>query len=107
MQTKYHGDGDPNSPIIQLELQEMDMDISTAGSDKRWWDFRELFNTREARYRFFQAFAMQWIGGWAGSALTSGYYAQMYKNAGITDPKTPLLITGKFYICLICSLSFR
>jgi len=26
-------------------------DISNVGSDKRWWDYRELFNSREVRYR--------------------------------------------------------
>lgn len=26
-------------------------DISNTGSDKRWWDYRELFNSRETRYR--------------------------------------------------------
>lgn len=29
----------------------MIQDISQTGSDKRWWDYRELFNTREVRYR--------------------------------------------------------
>lgn len=48
---EYHGEGDRNSPIVQLELQEMQQEISKTGSDKRWWDYRELFNTREARYR--------------------------------------------------------
>lgn len=36
---------------MQLEFQEMLDDISKTGSDKRWWDYRELFNTRETRYR--------------------------------------------------------
>lgn len=48
---EYHGEGDRNSPIVQLEYQEMLEDISKTGSDKRWWDYRELFNTRDARYR--------------------------------------------------------
>jgi hypothetical protein len=26
-------------------------EISKTGSDKRWWDYQELYNTREARYR--------------------------------------------------------
>lgn len=36
---------------MQLEYREMIEDISQTGSDKRWWDYRELFNTREVRYR--------------------------------------------------------
>jgi hypothetical protein len=48
---EYHGEGDRNSPIVQLEYREMLQEISKTGSDKRWWDYRELFNTHEARYR--------------------------------------------------------
>jgi hypothetical protein len=48
---EYHGEGDRNSPIVQLEYREMLQEISKSGSDKRWWDYRELYNTREARYR--------------------------------------------------------
>lgn len=36
---------------MQLEYREMVEDISNTGSDKRWWDYRELFNSRETRYR--------------------------------------------------------
>ena len=33
-------------------------DISMTGADKRWWDYRELFNSREVRYRTMLVFAM-------------------------------------------------
>lgn len=36
---------------MRLEYREMVEDISNVGSDKRWWDYRELFNSREVRYR--------------------------------------------------------
>ena len=49
--TEYHGEGDRDSPFVQLEYHEMTQEISMTGSDKRWWDYRELFDTREARYR--------------------------------------------------------
>lgn len=48
---EYHGDGDRNAPIVRLEYREMVEDISNVGADKRWWDYRELFNSREVRYR--------------------------------------------------------
>jgi MFS family permease len=41
---KYHSKtGDINSPMIQLEIQEIEERISLDGADKRWWDFRALF----------------------------------------------------------------
>ncbi|KAJ0292516.1 hypothetical protein COL922a_014227, partial [Colletotrichum nupharicola] len=46
---EYHGGGDRKSPLVQLEYREMLEDISNVGADKRWWDYRELFNSRETR----------------------------------------------------------
>lgn len=41
---KYHSKtGDIASPMIQLEIQEIEERISLDGADKRWWDFRQLF----------------------------------------------------------------
>jgi len=37
-------------------------DISTTASDKRWWDYRELFNSPEVRYRTFLVLAMGIFG---------------------------------------------
>ena len=59
---KYHGEGNRDSPIVQLEYKEMVEDISVTGSDKRWWDYRELFNNRETRYRTMLVFAMGFFG---------------------------------------------
>jgi hypothetical protein len=44
---KYHGNNDRNSPIVLFQYREMCEDISKTGSDKRWWDYRELYNSRE------------------------------------------------------------
>lgn len=43
---------DPNSPIIQLQIQEIEENISLSGADKRWWDFRAIFKNAANRYRF-------------------------------------------------------
>lgn len=59
---KYHGDGDPDALVANLELQEMREVIEQDGSDKRWWDFRALFNTRAARYRTFLVTCISWFG---------------------------------------------
>lgn len=37
-------------------------DISITGSDKRWWDYRELFNSKETRYRTMLVIAMAFFG---------------------------------------------
>ena len=35
---KYHGNGDPNSKLVALEIAEMRENIRLDGIDKRWWD---------------------------------------------------------------------
>ncbi|MCJ1243130.1 hypothetical protein MMC30_000327 [Trapelia coarctata] len=91
---KYHGEGDRNSPIVQLEYREMLEDISVTGSDKRWWDYRELFNTPEVRYRTILVLAIGFFGQWSGNGPVSYYYPQMLAGAGITSNQTQLLLQG-------------
>ena len=43
---KYHGNNDPESPLVALEYSEFQEKIVIDGSDKRWWDYRSLFNTK-------------------------------------------------------------
>ena len=43
---------DINSPLIQLEMHQIESHISLSGADQRWWDLRSLFRTRNYRYRF-------------------------------------------------------
>jgi hypothetical protein len=35
---KYHGNGDPSSKLVELEIGEWREGIRTDGIDKRWWD---------------------------------------------------------------------
>jgi hypothetical protein len=39
---KYHGNGDENSPLVLLEYNEWQEQISQSGADKRWWDCMSL-----------------------------------------------------------------
>ena len=43
---EYHGDGDRNAPIVQLQYREILEDREINPSDDRWWDVRELFRDR-------------------------------------------------------------
>ena len=48
---KYHGDDDPDNALVKLSYSEMKEIISIEGSDKRWWDYTDLINTRASRWR--------------------------------------------------------
>ncbi|KAI9743635.1 MAG: hypothetical protein M1818_002951 [Claussenomyces sp. TS43310] len=91
---KFHGEGNRDSPIVQLEYREMMAEISKTGADKRWWDFRELFNSREVRYRTMLTVAMSIFSQGLGNGAVSYYYPQMLAGAGIEDNHTQLLLQG-------------
>ncbi|KAG6854345.1 hypothetical protein C0991_007850 [Blastosporella zonata] len=81
---KYHGDGDENAPLVQLEWKEYEEAIKLDASDKRWWDYSELFNTPNARYRTFMMLLMGFFGQWSGNGL--GYFLTiLFQNAGVTS----------------------
>jgi len=85
--TKYHGDGDPNSVVATMELEEMLEVINLEGSNKRWWDFKELFNTWAGRYRTFLVTFIAWFGQ-LDLPPTSYYFPLMAKTAGIASSPT-------------------
>lgn len=89
----------------------MQEDISKTGSDKRWWDYSELFNTRETRYRSMMVVSMSKLtkkgvgkqpaltkaalfGQWTGNGPVSYYYPQMLRGAGVSSLNTQLLLQG-------------
>ncbi len=66
---KYHGNGNPDSAIVNLECNEMEELINNEveSSDKRSWDYRPLFNSRQVLYRMWLLMLVsvfsQFIGG--------------------------------------------
>jgi sugar porter (SP) family MFS transporter len=91
---KYHGDGDVNAPVVQLQIHEITEDFAVTRNDNPWWDFRELGNTRAARYRIGLVVCMAFFGQWSGNNVVSYFMPAMIKNAGITDVKKQLLINA-------------
>lgn len=91
---KYHGEGDPQSPLVSLQINEIVEDMSATRNDNPWWEFRELFNTKAARYRLYMVIAMAFFGQWSGNNVVNYFMPQMVKAAGITNPSTQLLINA-------------
>jgi hypothetical protein len=105
---KYHGDGHPESPIVALEMEEMLAVVSTTGSHSRWWDIRDLFNSRANRYRSFLIILFALFSE-LDLPPTSYYLPLMVKTLGITNVKTQLLLnalqTPIMMISALCGLS--
>lgn len=43
---KYHGNGNPNSKLVELEITEMREGIRMDGIDKTWWDCESTISWR-------------------------------------------------------------
>ncbi|RYC63770.1 hypothetical protein CHU98_g2411 [Xylaria longipes] len=85
----YHGEGDPSSPLVQLQYHEIIEEYQASKNDNHWWDFRELANTRAARYRLAMVIGMSFFGQWM-----SYFLPEMIAAAGITSTNTQLLINA-------------
>lgn len=90
---KYHGDGDPEHEIVQLEMEEMSEAIETTGSDKKWWDYRGLFNSKGNRHRMFLVLCVGFFGQ-IDLPPTSYYMPLMAQEAGVTSEKQRLLLNA-------------
>lgn len=91
---QYHGDGDPNSPLVQLQYREIVEEAQATKNENPWWDYRELVNTRAARYRLAMVIGMSFFGQWSGNNVVSYFMPEMIKSAGITDTNKQLLINA-------------
>ena len=93
---RFHGNRDPSSKLVQLEIEEMREGISQEGIDKTWWDCeltkkrrwrelipdRPLFFTKNGRWRMSQVLMISIFGQFSGNGL--GYFnVIIFKNLGI------------------------
>ncbi|RFU72833.1 hypothetical protein TARUN_9423 [Trichoderma arundinaceum] len=82
--TKYHGNGNPDSPWVTLQLFEYEQLLNMDGADKRWWDYRALFRNRAAFYRLMCNITISIFGQWAGNAVLSYFLGSVLDTAGYT-----------------------
>lgn len=96
--TRYHGEGDPDHPFVRLQMVEMEYQISTEASDKKWWDYHELWVDRQARRRLLCVVTMAVFAQWCGNSVVNYYMPVMLENAGITSEDTKLMLNAIFPI---------
>ncbi|KAI0540303.1 putative MFS lactose permease [Xylaria digitata] len=79
---KYHGNGNPNSRLVLLEIEEMREGIRLDGIDKRPWDYRPLLLSHNGRWRFIQVIMISVFGQFSGNGL--GYFnTTIFEQIGI------------------------
>ncbi|ORY62389.1 lactose permease [Pseudomassariella vexata] len=81
---KYHGNGDPASRLVLLEIEEMRDNIQQDGIDKTNFDYRPLFLTHNGRWRMGQVLMISIFGQFSGNGL--GYFnTVIFNNLGVTS----------------------
>ncbi|PMD49195.1 MFS sugar transporter-like protein [Hyaloscypha bicolor E] len=86
--TKYHGNGNPESEWVKLQMWEYEAHLELDGADKRWWDYRALFRDGPSRYRLMANCLTSLFGQWAGNGVVSYFLAGVLETAGIKDATT-------------------
>lgn len=85
---KYHGNGNPDSLYVKLQMQEFEEELELNGSDKRWWDYRTLFNTKANLYRVVLcSMAVPAFSQWTGQGAVSYFLPGVLKTMGIAKPE--------------------
>ncbi|KAJ5158795.1 Major facilitator superfamily domain general substrate transporter [Penicillium coprophilum] len=83
--SKYHGEGSRDNAYVHLQVRDYEQAINLEGSDKKAWDFRELVNTKGARWRLLCVGIASFMSQWAQAGVTSYYIGGLLATAGITD----------------------
>ncbi|KAK5658952.1 hypothetical protein OQA88_1770 [Cercophora sp. LCS_1] len=79
---KYHGNNDPNSKLVLLQMEEFKETIKVDGIDKVWWDYRPLFTTHNGRWRMAQVLMISIFGQFSGNGL--GYFnTVIFRQLGV------------------------
>ncbi|KAF9875532.1 hypothetical protein CkaCkLH20_06913 [Colletotrichum karsti] len=91
--TQYHAGGDENSPLVDFELEEIEMALTAEGdlSKTSWID---LVRTPGNRKRTFIAFVVGWFAQWNGVGLISYYLFLILNSIGIKQAKDQTLINA-------------
>ncbi|OAA71679.1 hexose transport-related protein [Akanthomyces lecanii RCEF 1005] len=89
---KYHGGGDMNHPVVQLELREFEAGIELQKSSSVW-NYLGLLNSHNARWRFTMMAFMSVFAQLSGNSVLTYYLPSMYKLLGVKTPERKLLLT--------------
>ncbi|EJP61917.1 Hexose transport-related protein, putative [Beauveria bassiana ARSEF 2860] len=91
---KYHGGGDMQHPMVQLELREFEAGIELQKkSATSIWNYYGLVDSHNARWRFAMMAFMSVFAQLSGNSVLTYYLPSMYKLLGVKTPERKLLLT--------------
>jgi hypothetical protein len=96
--TKYHANGDPTDPLVDLEIEEIRVALhieAELAKDSKWIAF---FKTKGNRKRLLIILCVGFFSQWSGNGLTSYYLSLVLDSIGYTSSETQSLINGLLQI---------
>ncbi|KAM0813233.1 putative General substrate transporter [Seiridium cardinale] len=102
--TKYHGNGDAHSSIVQFEYRKVKETLQLEFMSKRNSTYVDFLKTKGNRYRLIILISLGLFSQWSGNAIISNYTSVLYDSVGITDSTQKLgLAAGQAVLALIVS----
>ena len=91
---KYHANGDPDHPLVALEMAEMidSLQREPVTNWRNFFDLSVLVKTRARRYRTMLNMTFAWFGQFSGNNVVSYYLPYLAANVGIKSADTKLLL---------------
>lgn len=89
---KYHGEGDPNSELVEFECAEITQALSKEAEANMTW--KEFFSSIPNLKRISLCFATAIFSQSSGNLLVSNYLTQILKDTGVTAEKDITLVNG-------------
>lgn len=101
---KYHADGDETHPIVLAELGQMAKSFEQSGflKPKDLVDYTIFFRSKALRKRTLLVVIWAWFSQFSGNQVITYYMTTLFKNLGIHNATTRLLLTAvNSIICFI------
>ncbi|TQN70270.1 Lactose permease [Colletotrichum shisoi] len=93
--TKYHGNGDPDSALVKLEVDEIQESLAAELELKNGnWNYKSLVDNRPNLYRMWLIMLVAVMAMFIGGSVISYYLPVMVEGVGVTDSSRQLLING-------------
>ncbi|KAL0936274.1 lactose permease [Colletotrichum truncatum] len=93
--TKYHGNKNPNSALVQLEINEIRESLEAEQElNNHNLNYKILINNRPNRYRMWLVMLVAVFAQFIGGSVISYYLPVMIEGIGIKDSRRQLLLNG-------------
>ncbi|KAI4719894.1 general substrate transporter [Aureobasidium sp. EXF-10727] len=89
-----HAGGDMSSPLVQLEIREIEATLTAERDAHNAASYREMLSTKGNRWRLFVTITLGFFTQWVGNGVVSYYLALVLDTVGIKSTTDQTLISG-------------